>query len=227
MNWVRLSYDFSERAPGWPGNYTISIEPYTQIALGDVANQYKITMLNHFGSHMDGPKHFNDQGPRLAEMPLSTFIFEKPLLLDIPKSFGELVLLEDLIPYEADILSADGLLIRSGFSQYRVSDPQRYAFEGPGIDAMACQYMMDTFPHLKAVAMDWISLASYAHGTNGILAHQYLLGLFHKHYICIIEDLDFHALDASKLKQVITLPLFIDTTDSSPVTVIAELSNEA
>ncbi|MBP1996281.1 cyclase family protein [Paenibacillus eucommiae] len=224
MKYVRLSYDLAKSDPGWPGSYSIDIEPYTQIARGDVANQYKITLLNHFGSHMDGPKHFNEKGPRLAEMPLSTFIMEHPLLLDIPKSFSELVRVEDLLPYEDELQRADSLFIRSGFSKFRESDKIRYASEGVGISSQACQYIMDRCPNLNAIGMDWISLASYAHGEDGCLAHQYLLGMFHSHYICIIEDLNLDAIDPARLERIFALPLFIEQIDSAPVTVIAELN---
>jgi arylformamidase len=219
----RISYNINDKAPGWPGNPIPQIEPYTLIFEGEVANQYQVTMPNHFGSHMDGPKHFNDQGPRLAEMPLETFIYDNPLLLDIPKSFHEMVTVQDLEPYESQIKKADLLMIRSGFSVNRTDDPKRYASEGPAISSEACKYMMDHFPQLKAVALDWISLASYAHLPDGILAHQYLLGSFHDHYICIIEDLNFAELEADQLRRVLSIPLFIDSIDSSPVTVIAEL----
>ncbi len=224
MTFVRVSYDLSGADPGWPGNDKMKVEPYTQIAEGHVANQYTITMLNHFGSHMDGPKHFNDKGPRLAEMPLSTFILEQPLLLDIPKSFGELVEVDDLLHYEAELALADGLFIRSGFAAQRVNSPERYAAEGVGISSRACKYLMDHFPRMKAIGMDWISLASYVHGEDGVLAHQYLLGMFHDHYICIIEDLHFDEIDKAKLKRIFAVPLFIEKADSAPVTVLAELS---
>ncbi|WP_127587013.1 cyclase family protein [Paenibacillus koleovorans] len=223
MTYKRLSYDMSATDPGWPGNYKMSVEPYTEITKGDVANQSKITLLNHFGSHMDGPKHFNDRGPRLAEMPLETFIYDHPLLLDIPKSYGELVTMEDIAAHHASLQQADLLMIRSGFSVTRRNAPDRYAAEGPGISSGACRFLMEQYPKLKAVAMDWISLASYMHGEDGVLAHQYLLGMYHEHYICIIEDLDFSQLTDIPLRRVIALPMFIKDADSAPVSVIVEL----
>jgi len=224
MNLIRLSYDMSPADPGWPGNATMQIEHVSRIAAGDAANLYNVSFLNHFGSHMDGPRHFNDNGPRLAEMPLATFVFEQPLLLDIPLSFGELLTPADLWPHEAAIAASDGLFIRSGFARYRRREGKRYASEGPGIGSDACRYIMDTFPRLKAVAMDWISLASNVHIEDGILAHQYLLGIHHNRYVCIIEDINLDGLLASTIKRIIALPLFTEEIDSAPVTVIAEVA---
>ncbi|MBP1996292.1 cyclase family protein [Paenibacillus eucommiae] len=108
-----LSYPLSEHDPGWPGNFKMKTEPSTLISKGEVANQYIITLHNHFGSHMDGAKHFNDKGPRLSELPLDTFIYNQPLLLDIPKTFGEKVFDSDLRPLAEKIKKADLLMIRS------------------------------------------------------------------------------------------------------------------
>ncbi|UVI29549.1 cyclase family protein [Paenibacillus spongiae] len=218
-----LSYPLNPHAPGWPGNPKLGFEPVSLIADGEPANTYNLQLFNHFGSHMDGPRHFNDEGPQLQEMPLETFVYERPLLLDIPKSFGELVMAEELQPYETELKNSDLLMIRSGFSSQRSSQPDKYSSEGPGMCSEACKYLMDHCPNLKAIALDWISLASYAHMEDGVLAHQYLLGKFHSHYICIIEDLNFSGLEAGKLKKVVSLPLFVEGIDSAPVTVLAEL----
>ena len=219
---IRISYSMSGDDPVWPGNYKMAIEPYTEISNGHVANQSIVTFLNHFGSHMDGPKHFNDKGPRLEEMPLDTFIYESPLLIELPLTFGQLVTVEDLIPHAVNLQQADLLMIRSGFSSVRRDAPDRYAAEGPGMSSEACRYLMDHCPKLKAIAMDWISLASYPHPDEGVLAHQVLLGMFHDRYICIIEDLNFDEIAEKKVHRVIALPLFIKNTDSAPVSVVAE-----
>jgi len=222
----RLSYDLTEQAPGWPGNPTIKVEPYGLISEGKNCNEFRMMLFNHFGSHMDGPRHFNDEGPRLGELPLERFIFERPLLLDIPKTYKEMVTVEDLQAYEEQIKKADLLMIRSGFSSQRTENPLGYAVEGPAIHSEACKYMMDYFPNLKAVAMDWISLASYSHQGDGVLAHQYLLGKYHDHYICIIEDLNFSGLQADTIQKVFSVPLFVQGIDSAPVTVLAEISEK-
>lgn len=217
-----LSYPLQHEAPGWPGLFKVAYEPLSLISAGEVANVYKITLCNHFGSHMDGPKHFNERGPRLAELPLERFIYDHPLLVDIPKSFNEMVMVHDLEPYYEQIKAADLLMIRSGFSQYRASDPEQYAHNGPSISAEACKYMMDHFAHLKAVALDWLSLASISDMENGVLAHQYLLGCHHDHYICIIEDCCFDKIRERTMKRVFSIPLFIEVVDSSPITLLAE-----
>lgn len=219
----RLSYNINADAPGWPGNPKIELETRSSISNGDNANTFNVKLFNHFGSHMDGPKHFNDDGPRLGELAIETFIYDRPLLVDIPKTFKQLIQVEDLKPFEAEIKKSDLLMIRSGFSKERATNAQRYAHEGVGISSEACKYIMDTFPNLKAVAMDWISLASYAHGDDGVTAHHYLLGKFHDHYVCIIEDVNLDQLKANEIKKVFSIPLFIDGLDSSPVTIIAEI----
>ena len=118
----RLSYTLNVRDHAFPGAPTMRIEPFESMQKGDRLNTYNVTLFNHFGTHMDGPNHFNGQGRQLYELELSTFIFEKPLLVDIPKGRGELVEPEELMRFDEAIRAADLLLVRSGFSAMRASD---------------------------------------------------------------------------------------------------------
>jgi arylformamidase len=219
-----ISYPIEEKAPGWPGNFKAEITADASITKGDIANTFIIRMWNHFGSHMDGPKHFNDEGARLSELPLSTFIYEKPLLLDIP--MGELgsVKAIDLIPHTQQIRAADLLMIRSGFAAKREEDPEAYASRGPSFAEDACRYLIDEHSHLKAIAMDWLSLATPSRLEEAVQSHQILLGKYKTgKYICIIEDINLRELVSSDIRKVVALPLFIEKADSSPVTMIVEL----
>lgn len=218
----RLSYNLTETAPGWPKNPKIEIKPKGQISLGGSSNSYLITLFNHFGSHMDAPNHFNEDGAKIAELPFHRFIFEKPLILDIPKSFKEGVMPDDLKPYAERIQNADLLLMRSGFSRYRTKDPERYSKEGPYVSSDACQYLMEYFPNLSGLAVDWVSLASPSN-SDGKLAHQHLLKNY-DHFVTIIEDINMEGLSQETLQKVFSIPLFIEGVDSSPVTVFAEVS---
>jgi kynurenine formamidase len=221
---VRLSYEIRFEHPGGPGNPTYTYEQLSSIERGDVANFGLLHMLGHFGSHVDAPNHFNPDGLKIAQVPLDRLVYERPVLLDVPKGDSELVLREELEPHETAIAGADLLVLRTGWSAVRKSDPVRYSHEGPGVSPEACTYLMDGFPELKALALDCISLASYRRiDPEGIVAHQILCGVGRgDRYLVIIEDLDLAAYPEDPLR-VYAIPLFPEQTDSSPCTVFAEL----
>jgi kynurenine formamidase len=221
---VRLSYEIRFEHPGWPGNPTYTYEQLSSIERGDVANFGLLHLLGHFGSHVDAPNHFNPDGLKIAQVPLDRLVYERPVLLDVPKGDSELVLREELEPHETAIAGADLLVLRTGWSAVRKSDPVRYSHEGPGVSPEACTYLMDGFPELKALALDCISLASYRRiDPEGIVAHQILCGVGRgDRYLVIIEDLDLAAYPEDPLR-VYAIPLFPEQTDSSPCTVFAEL----
>jgi kynurenine formamidase len=156
-------------------------------------------------------------------VPLERFVYERPVLLDVPKGDAELVRRDELEPHEAAIAEADVLLLRTGWSEVRRSDPERYAHHGPGVDPDACTYLIDGFPRLKALALDTISLASYDRiDPEGIVAHQILCGVGRgDRYVLIVEDLDLSAYP-DDARRVFAIPLFAQETDSSPCTVFAE-----
>ncbi len=219
----RLSYTLNVRDHAFPGAPTMRIEPFESMQKGDRLNTYNVTLFNHFGTHMDGPNHFNGQGRQLYELELSTFIFEKPLLVDIPKGKGELVEPEELIRFDEAIRAADLLLVRSGFSAMRASDNRAYSEEGPAISARAAELIVERYQNLKAVGMDWISLSSPLHLEDGIRAHQIMLGKTGAEPVLIIEDIDLSGLDPDTLETVFALPLFIEGIDSAPVTILAKI----
>ena len=219
----RLSYTLNVRDHAFPGAPTMRIEPFESMQEGDRLNTYNVTLFNHFGTHMDGPNHFNGQGRQLYELELSTFIFEKPLLVDIPKGRGELVEPEELMRFDEAIRAADLLLVRSGFSAMRASDNRAYSEEGHAISARAAELIVERYQNLKAVGMDWISLSSPLHLEDGIRAHQIMLGKTGAEPVLIIEDIDLSGLDPDTLETVFALPLFIEGIDSAPVTILAKI----
>ena len=219
----RISYTLTTRDRAFPGAPTMHIQPFKKKKKGDLLNTYQVTLFNHFGTHMDGPNHFNGNGRQLYEMELSRFIFERPLLIDIPKGEGEKVLAEDLLPYGEKIKEADLLLIRSGFGGMRQTDSKVYSERGPAVSSQAARYLVDHFPALKAIGMDWISLATPLDMEDGIRAHQILLGAEGDGPILIIEDLDLRGLEDERLERVYALPLFVEGIDSAPVTVVAKI----
>ena len=219
-----ISYPISKKNPGWPGNPTYEIEQVTDIKSGDSANTFMLHLFNHFGSHMDAPKHFYNDGESISEFSIDNFFYDKPLLLDIPKAAGEKIYEEDLLPYAEQIAECDLLMIRTGFSKMRGENPALYAENGPAVSSEAAKYLIENYAgKMKAIALDFISLASYSDSVDGDLAHQYMCGKFHTKTIFIIEDVNFEGLDKKRIQKAAAIPLYLEGVDSSPVAMWAEI----
>lgn len=223
MQYHFLSHPLNVADSGFPGEPTLRIEKSTRIADGDAYNSSILHLFNHFGTHYDAPAHFNPNGPTISELPIEHFIYEHPLLIDLPKSEASLIEPADLAPYMARAAKADCLILRTGLEALRKRDPQTYAARGSAFSINAAQYLLDHAPHLKAVGFDFISLASPSHPDHGVKAHQILLGMYSKHYICIIEDMALAHIDAYRLQRVIAMPLRVQGVDSAQVSILAEV----
>jgi arylformamidase len=220
---VRLSHDIRVGDPGWPGNFTYEYEQVSSTERGDMANFGILHLLNHFGTHLDAPNHFNPDGRKIAQVPIDRFVYERPVVVDVEKADRELVTRDELEAHSAALSEADLLVLRSGWSSVRAEDPERYANDGPGVSTAACEYLIDTFPGVKAVAMDWISLATPKRLDEGVPAHQVLCGVGRgDRYVIIIEDVDLSRLPG-EVKRIYAIPLFPQLADSSPCTVFAEV----
>jgi len=220
---IRLSYDLSADSPGWPGNPTLESHRHTSMDRGDIANHTIFTLFAHFGSHLDTPLHWQQNGESVTDLPIERFIYLAPVVIDIPKEPETFITTADIEARRAAILGKDCLLIRTGFSRYRQSDPELYSARGPALASDAAQYVLHSFPTLKAIGTDCISIASPAMIDEAVATHRILWGYNDPtKSLIILEDfsLDF---DLSGLKRVYALPLFLKGAEGSPCTIVAEV----
>ncbi|MDR6721832.1 kynurenine formamidase [Paenibacillus amylolyticus] len=222
MTRMLLSYPLSTHTPIYNGNPPVEIQQQSSIDQGNLYNQFIITSLNHNGTHIDGPWHFNPQGKKLTEIPLDHFIFNHPVVIDIPKQDDELITKADLEPYEHQIAGSDLVLIRTGFGNIRSTDPTRYSNHNPGLAASAARYLM-VFDSLRAVGLDAISAGAANHPDEAVAFHQTILGKdrIDGKYILVIEDMNLNH-DLSNISKVYAIPLYIEGVDSSFATVFTE-----
>ena len=203
-----LSYPIEAHMPAWPDSPQLQLEKKLQIAKGDVANTSIISLYNHVGTHYDAPNHYLASGTPIAELDLDRFIFERPLLLEIPKGAGEKVTAADLEPYAGDIARSDLLMIYTGFSRLRLENEALFERNGPGIGSDCAAWLVEHGTGLRALAVDFVSLASFR-GKDG-------------RFICGIEDVNMAPVVGKTLKRVFALPLLVRGVDSAPVTMVAE-----
>lgn len=217
-----LSYPMEDVMPGWPGSPQLRVEKHLQLAGGDVANTVVFSLYNHMGTHYDAPNHYVADGPQIAQLGLERFIFERPLLVEVPKGPEEKITAADLIPHAEQIAGCDLLLFRTGFSRWRTEDAALYERRGPAIGSDCAAWLVEGFPQLRAVAVDFVSMASFGDQEDGNRAHRILFRGPEGRFICGIEDVNMDPVAGKRLKRVFALPIFIKGIDSAPVTMVAE-----
>ena len=145
------------------------------------------------------------------------------MILDIPKEDKGLIEVSDLEEATTRIAVCDLLMLRTGFQKHRATDPERYRWKGPGVSGDAARFLMKSFPDLRGVALDLVSLDWTEDHSHNFEAHRALLG-DKQRPMFIIEDVDL-AFDASGLKRILAIPLFVEEIDSGPCTVLAEFES--
>lgn len=222
-----LSYPLSPSAPVWPGNPPAArTHAFSAIADGDVANTTVLTLFSHSGTHLDAPKHFNDRGPTAAELPVEAFIFFRPLVIELPKGPGESVELADLQSHAAALAETDLLFMRTGWSAQRTADPTLYVERNPMLHPAAARYLLEQFPDLRGIAIDAPSVGAPDKFDETVETHRLLTGAEKDdgRFIIILEDLRIDS-DLGSARRIYAWPLFIEGSDGSPCTIVAEFES--
>ena len=147
--------------------------PRTRIENGDMNNTSSVKVFLHGGSHVDAPFHFDKDGTTIDQIPIERFLYQKALLIMVPKNKGERITREDL---ENSILlkDADLLLLYTGYSHY-VENEKIYADDFPALDYTAAKYLRRECPKLQAVAIDTLSIEAADGAEKNYNVHHELL----------------------------------------------------
>ncbi len=222
---ILLSHRLSETTPAPGGRKALTIQVDEALGRGNFGNTFYYTAWNHAGTHVDTPGHMLPGEKVITDLNINYLIFEHPLVVDVPKKDDELIVSHDLLSQADAIAQSDLLLLRTGFTAYRDSDPLRYRDHNPGLSIDVASYLADRrFPKLRAIGIDTISIAAATYVSEGVNAHKILFTKPSLYPVVLIEDMDL-STDLTLLKRVIVAPLFIQGLDSSPCTVIAEIGS--
>lgn len=226
---VHLAHVLDPKDVAWPGEPVISIEQDTHLSeTGKPFNSHLITLPNHFGTHMDGPRHFNTSGTPFDELPIETFAYhgDEILLVDLPHRNGaeEIVTKEGHEPYADELKGKRLLLLRTGFEEKRESDPDIYQNRGVSIHSGLSKWLNEEFPELACIGMDWMSIAAPTND-HGPEAHRWPLGNYNDHIITGIEDMSLAPIGDKKIKFLTMGPLRIKGVDSAQVNAMALLED--
>ncbi|HWA93853.1 MAG TPA: cyclase family protein [Terracidiphilus sp.] len=219
---IKLSHNLSESTPFYSAMPGPSLDQIYDICKGDPCNSFYFTSSNHAGTHVDGPRHFNPEGRRIAEYDLSELVFQHVAVIDIDVREKHLIVPEDLTGCAALPDNCELLLLRTGFSRFRMN-ATKYVEESPGFSKAAALYLMERFKNLKALAVDFVSIAAMAHMDEGCEAHRVFLGCkgYSERSILLVEDA-LLPRQLPFLERAFLIPWFFDGLDSAPCTLFAE-----
>lgn len=218
MRYSYLSYALAEKNnPVYGGTTSLDIQTRKSISRGDAANVSSFTMENHWGTHVDAPNHFFDNGMKVYEYPPGFWFFKNPQVMTVSLEPSEIIKLPlEILPI-AIAPQTDLLLIQSSWGKRR--HEEAYVRENPGIDPEVGIYLRSNYPHLRALGIDWISVSPYADRQLGRHTHRAFLDPCGQNApILLIEDMNL-SMKLASLREVVVLPLRIEGLDSAPCTI--------
>jgi len=218
---VFLSHPITERLPVYGGVVTQVPERIRSISKGDSANTYRFTIENHWGTHVDGPNHFFENGMKIADYPADHWFFNSPAVIRVELGCSEMLRAGRWM--EEITLTNDCVIFQSGWTKRR--NEKSYTEENPGIHPEVAFGLRRAFPGVRAIGIDWISVSPIRDRRTGRETHRAFLDPEGTNDpVLIIEDMNL-PMERSELRQLIVLPLIIEGLDSAPCTVIGGLDD--
>lgn len=220
---LRLSHTMRIGDPGYAGPISLAIKQRSSFATG-ASQTFNIGFMNHDGTHIDAPNHFNPKGRPVAEMSPEEFLFRAPIVLDIPKTQASLITRSEIERFKDEINGKDALLIRTGYAAIRDVDPEKFSNDTPCLAPDAARYIVEELPDVRCIGVDCVSVGSPRFPKETTESHRILTGFegYGSRSVLIVEDMNLNH-DLQDLKWIIVVPLFIEGVDSTPCTVFAEV----
>jgi kynurenine formamidase len=216
-----LSYLLDENTPTYGNRNRFVCEKRSDISKGDVANDSTIITTVHIGTHIDMPYHFFEEGQTIESFGIDYFSSEQVLFIDLDPE--GLIIKEELIAVLERIEKKsvyEFLIVKTGICHQR--DQEVFWRSNYGFDPSVADYLRQTFPRIRIIGFDSISVSSFENRMLGREAHRSFLNP--QAPILILEDMDLTSLTSrSEINRMEIVPLRIAQCDGLPCTVLAEI----
>lgn len=201
-----ISIPISEEMPVYPGDPAVTIEPFLQIAKGDLANVSRLSFGNHTGTHIDPPVHFIPGAKTVDQLDLDA-LYGSARVVDM--THVEQVITADALeraklpPRIERILFKtrnSGLWAKPGFQENFV------AFAADGAEWLVAR-------GARLVGIDYLSAEAF--DASEPFAHRILLGAG----VIIVEGLNLTPIAPGEYT-LACLPLKVKNGDGAPARAI-------
>lgn len=207
--WIDISVPIRTGMVHYPGTPSVTITRVRQMGSGDGANESRIRMGAHSGTHMDAPIHFLPQGDGIDQMPLSATIGSATVIQIHDR---RRITRRELM--EHSIEKGDRILLRTRNSP-RCWETARFLSDFVYLETDAALWLVKR--GIQTVGIDYLSVGGYQQ--NGPEVHSLLL----RHGVWIIEGLNLTRVMPGRY-EMICLPLRIEGADGAPARAILRAS---
>lgn len=212
MKYYDISMPIHDGMLSWPSNPDVEVTQYGTISEKG-SNSLKIIAGSHFGTHIDAPRHFFDEGRAIDTIEIERFIGPVSVVDVRDAETNQLgpKELAAVVPEGAERVilktrNTDQELMRKEFTEDYV------ALSGDGSQWLAER-------GVKVVGIDYLSIQKRGPDRRG---HTELLG----NDIIILEGLWLKGVEAGEY-ELIALPLRIQDGDGAPARVVLRSSRES
>jgi len=219
---IYLSYILDGNTPTYGNRNSFIQTKKSDMSKGDVANDTAIETTVHIGTHIDMPYHFYENGQTIEDFEADFWMFNKPLMIEIKQD--EYIVKDKLIEKLKNIKDDgfDLLIVKTGICNDR--DKKKFWSHNYGFHPDIYDYIISSFPSVRVIGFDSISVSSLQDRMLGREAHKRFLNP--KKPILLLEDMDLRQItQASKFKKILVSPLRIAKCDGLPCTVFGMLDD--
>lgn len=218
--WIYLSHLLDDKLFAYGNGERIKIKKERNIKIGDTSNNSTLNLPAHFGTHIDFPYHFSNDGKKGEGYSPEYFIVENTNLVDLSNKspLDRFITIEDFANIKGN-KNTEFIIIKTGMNEYRTS--KEFWNNNPGYSAKLATFFKMKFPNVRFLGIDSISISGAKYRKEGRSAHRAFLL---ESGILLIEDMDLSSLDINnKINKCVISPLRFKDMDGSPVTLFAEL----
>lgn len=183
---------------------------------GGVANNSRVNISLHTGTHVDMPLHFYADGQDINAFDADFWFFEKPLFVDVEPT--DYVIKDELISKLNEIEDGgfDCIIVRTGFDR---ADEDN-ADKNPGFHESLADYIREKYKSVRLFGMDTLSVSSFQNRPEGRKAHKAFLNP--EKPLILLEDMKLDIENIDMISRLIILPVRFDGCDAMPCTVVGE-----
>lgn len=207
MNWIDVTLPMSSQCPGWPGDTPFRHSFDAVIGVdGSELNLSSIQCGVHFGTHLDAPYHFLENGLKIDEIPLD-WLVGPCLVVGLERQQGMIMVtdLEGKVP-----AGTSRLLVKTCNSDYIKEADFRYDYLA--FSPEAAGWLADR--GVRLLGLDYFSIGPWE--SYGVLTHQVF---FKNNNTVALEGVDLSLVEPGEY-HIICLPMKIKGSDGAPARVL-------